>query len=192
MNEQQKKLQSLRETLMSSRRVICTGNPNNSDTLAHGFKKIFPTATFIHLTAGWDLTDQSEAASNKLKHLFLQHNTFINCSYIAPYVQSFLLEVCNKSVKFCDVFNIGSTYEYDRNAPLEYQQSKLDLRNKSLQFNTYRFQSHHIALGRINRSTDSPYSTYLDIDNICNSIIWLTQQPFKIPLICIDNPKDPW
>lgn len=192
MNKQQKKLQSLRETLMSSRRVICTGNPNKADTLAHGFKKIFPNATFIHASAGWDLTDQSEPAYNNLKQLFSQHNTFINASYIAPYVQSCLLEMCSQSVKFCDVFNIGSTHEYDGGGTLEYQQSKLDLRNKSLQLNNYRFQTHHIILGGISRSSDLQSSDYLNIDSICNLMLWLTQQPFKVPLICIDHPKHPW
>lgn len=192
MNEQQKKLLSLRETLMATRRVVCTGNPNNPNTLAHGVKKIFPTATFIHASAGWDLTDQSEPAQKKLKQLFSRHNTFINASYIAPYVQSFLLDVCNQSVKFCDVFNIGSTHEYDGVGLVEYQQSKLDLRNKSLQLNSHRFQTHHIISGGINLSTNPESADYLNIDDICNLVPWIIKQPFKIPLICIDHPKHPW
>lgn len=177
---------------MATRKVLCTGNPDNVDTLAHGFKKIFPSATFIHYSAGWDLTDRSESAQQKLKQLFAQHNTFINASYIAPYAQSFLLDICNQSVKFCDVFNIGSTHEYDGGGQLEYQQSKLDLRNKSLQLNSYRFQTHHIILGGISCSTRPENADYLSIDDICNIVPWITQQPFKVPLICADHPKHPW
>lgn len=191
MNEQQKKLSSLRETLMATRKVVCTGNPNNPNTLAHGIKKIFPTTTFIHASAGWDLTDQSADAQEKLKHLFSRHNTFINASYIAPYVQSFLLDLCNQSVKFCDVFNIGSTHEFDGGL-IEYQQSKLNLRNKSLQLNSYKFQTQHIICGGISNTTNPETIDYLSIDNICNLIPWIIKQPFKVPLICIDHPKLPW
>lgn len=192
MNEQQKKLLAIRETLMSTRRVLCTGNPDKVDTLAHGFRKIFPTATFIHASAGWDLTDQSDSAQEKLKQLFAKHNTFINASFIAPYVQSFLLDVCNQSVKFCDVFNIGSTHEYDGGGSPVYQKSKLELRNKSLQLNSYRFQTHHIVLGGISRTNNPQSEDWIKIDDICNVVPWLTQQPFNVPLICIDHPKHPW
>ncbi len=155
MNAQQIKLAQLREKLMSNRKVICTGNPSDPSTLASGFKKIFPDATFIHRSAGWDLTDQSTESRTKLKELFSQHNTFINASYIAPHVQSYLLEVCDQSVKFCDVFNIGSTHEYDNLGRADYTQSKLDLRDKSLQLNTYRFRTHHIMVGRIKKAASS-------------------------------------
>lgn len=192
MNDQQKKLALLRIKFMTNRRVLCTGNPNNLSTLASGFKKIFPQITFIHRDAGWDLTDRSPDALEKLKNLFTQHNTFINASYIAPYVQSYLLETCNMSVTHCDVFNIGSTHEYDEIGNLEYKESKLDLRNKSLQLNTYRFQTHHIILGKIQKDPDSDTRDCIDIHTICNLIPWIIEQPFKVPIISIDQPKKPW
>jgi len=177
---------------MSNRKVICTGNPDRISTLASGFKKLFPTATFMHLSSGWDLTDHSQESQEKLQKIFSQHNTFINASYIAPNVQSYLLETCNQSVKFCDVFNIGSTHEYDGLGNLEYQQSKLDLRNKSLQLNTYRFRTHHIILGGIRKVSVPDTENWIDIPNICNLIPWILEQPFEVPIICIDQPKAPW
>lgn len=192
MNDQQTKIVQLRKKLMSSRKVLCTGNPSNPTLLASGFKKIFSQITFIHRDAGWDLTDQSPAAQERLKKLFSQHNTFINASYIAPHVQSYLLETCNQSVKHCDVVNIGSTHEYDGIGSLEYQQSKLDLRNKSLQLNTYRFQTHHIMLGRIQKEYSSDTVDCLEIPTICSLISWIIEQPFSVPIICIDQPKTPW
>lgn len=192
MNDHQMKLAALRTKLMSDRKIICTGNPNRSSTLASGFKKIFPEITFIHLGTGWDLTDQSLEAQQSLKELFSKHNTFINASYIAPYVQSYLLDICNQSVKFHDVFNIGSTHEYDGFGSIEYQQSKLDLRNKSLQLNTYRFRTHHIALGKIRKESDSDTTDCLDISTICNIVPWIISQPFAVPFICIDQPKGAW
>jgi len=192
MNDHQIKLAALREKLMSDRKVICTGNPNKTSTLASGFKKIFSKITFIHQSAGWDLTDQSPTARQNLKELFAEHNTFINASYIAPYVQSYLLEMCNQSIKFCDVFNIGSTHEYDGHGSIDYQQSKLDLRNKSLQLNTYRFRTHHILLGGIKNESDPDTTDWLDVSTICNIVPWIIAQPLEVPLICIDQPKGPW
>jgi hypothetical protein len=192
MNEQQTKIAQLRKKLMSNRKVLCTGNPANSLTLASGFAKIFPNITFIHRSAGWDLTDQSAESTTKLKDLFSQHNTFINASYIAPHVQSYLLEVCNQSVKFCDVFNIGSTHDYDGLGPANYTQSKLNLRDKSLQLNNYRFRTQHIIVGGIKKESTLEHSNYLDITTICNTIPWILQQPFEVPLLCIDHPKSPW
>jgi hypothetical protein len=181
---------------MSERKILCTGNPNNPYTLASGFRKIFSNITFIHQTAGWDLTDQSIDAQEKLKILFSKHNTFINASYIGHGVQSRLLEICNQSVNHCDVFNIGSTHEYDGLGSAEYQHSKIDLRNKSLMLNTYRFQTHHIMLGQINKiatSMNTPTrEDAIDIETICNIIPWIIEQKFRVPLICIDQPKTPW
>jgi hypothetical protein len=192
MNDQPKKIAHLREKLMSDRTVLCTGNPANPMALASGFIKIFPKITFIHRSAGWDLTDQSTEAKAKLKEVFSRHNTFINASYIAPNVQSYLLELCNQSVKFCDVFNMGSTHEYDNLGRNEYKQSKLDLRDKSLQLNSYRFRTHHIMLGGIKKESDPSTENWLDIADICSLIPWITGQPFDVPLICIDQFKSPW
>jgi hypothetical protein len=176
----------IRKKIMQTRKIVCTGNPDNPTKLASGFRKIFPDTTFIHLSNGWDLTDHSPEAQNRLKELFSKHNTFINASYIAPGVQSWLLDVYNQSVKIADVFNIGSTHEYDEFGIPEYAESKLALRDKSLCLNTYRFQTHHILLGMILGEEG------LGIDTICGIVPWIMDQSFKVPLICIDPPKAPW
>jgi len=185
-------LERLRQQLMSDRKVLCTGNPNNPELLAHGFQKIFPEATFIYKSNGWDFTDQSADFTQRLKELFLKHNTFINASFVAPFVQSYLLELCAQSVKHCDVFNIGSTHEYDGLGYKEYTESKLDLRSKSLLLNTYRFKTHHIILGGIKRQQRTDTVDWLSIDDICNIVPWLMNQQFAVPIICLDQPKKAW
>jgi len=192
MDIKQQKIDFLRKKLMSNRKVICTGNPNNANTLASGIKILFPDTTFVHQSNGWDLKDRSEFFQKKLKNLFENHNTFINASYIGPGVQSYLLELCHQSVTFCDVFNIGSTHEYDGLGSVEYQQSKLNLRHDSLRLNSYRFQTHHIVLGGIKMQSKPETQDWLDISTICEVIPWILAQPFKIPLIAIDQPKAPW
>jgi hypothetical protein len=176
-------LDSIRQKVFSDRKVICTGNPDQEGTIANAVKTLFPNATFIHLTNGWDLTRLENDV--RLTKIFGEHNTFINASYIGPYVQNRLLDVCRASVKFCDVFNIGSTHEYDGLGTEEYKQSKLDLRNKSLAYNTFRFKTHHIIVGLIG-------SNGLTVDQIVSIITWIINQEYNIPLIAIDQPKDPW
>lgn len=176
----------IRKKVMQTRKIVCTGNPDNPNKLASRFKKLFPDATFIHLSNGWDLTDHSPTAQARLKELFSKHNTFINASYIAPGVQEFLLDMYNQSVKIGDVFNIGSTHEYDELGKPEYAKSKLELRDKSLRLNTYRFETHHIILGQILGEEG------LGVDRICSIVPWIMEQSFKVPLICVDQPKVPW
>lgn len=177
------KLADIRKQFFKDRKVICTGNPNKQETIASAVKHVFPNATFIHLTNGWDLTDTD--IDDKLTEIFSKHNTFINASYIGTNIQTKLLNICQSSVKFCDVFNIGSTHEYDEGGSEEYRQDKLELRNKSLAYNTFRFKTHHIIVGKI-----SPQD--ITTKQIADVIYWIMQQEFEIPMIVIDQPKQPW
>ena len=136
---QDDQLSMIRQKFMSVRKLICTGNPDKPFTIANGIKRLYPNATFLHKSNGWDLTDTSVELS--LKEVFSKHNLFINASFIEVGVQSKLLEICNRSVKYCDVVNIGSTHEYDNGGSFEYQKSKLDLRNLSLALHTARFNT---------------------------------------------------
>lgn len=192
MNNQQKIIQIARNKFVETRKILCTGNPDNPTTLASGIRKIYPGTTFIHRSAGWDLANLSKNDELELGKLFSQHNTFINASFIAPFVQSKLLTICNNSVKFHDVVNIGSTHEYDGLGHEKLTESKLDLRNISLKLNTFRFKTHHIVLGGINRGLSPDTQDWLDIDTICNIIPWLFSQPFNVPIIGIDQFKAPW
>lgn len=186
---QEQMLALLRQKIMSDRKVICTGNPNKPFTIAHGIKKLYPKSTFLHISNGWDLTDPS--LDLKVKEQFAKHNTFINASYINHGIQSKLLELCNQSVKYCDVVNIGSTHEYDNIGTAEYQNSKLNLRNLSLTLNTARFKTCHLILGHL-KTTNDAHARQIEIDTVCNLIPWLFEQTFEIPIMCIDSKKAHW
>ena len=183
---------NLRDKLLLKRSILVTGNPDNPKNLAYGFKKIYPDATFIHKSAGWDLEDLSDENNLRLQNLFKNYNTFINASYIGPYIQTKLLEIFNQSQKFCDIFNIGSTHEFDGLGTMEYTNSKLNLRDTSLKLNSYRCRTHHIILGGIKNPYDSSTNILLEIHDICNIVPWIIQQNFNIPIICMDQPKEPW
>jgi hypothetical protein len=186
---QEQALTKLRQKFMSNRQVICTGNPNNLFTIAHGIKKIYPNATFLHKSNGWDLTDPALEA--KIKEQFSKHNMFINASYISCGTQLRLLELCNQSVKYCDVVNIGSVHEYDNLGLPEYKKSKLDLRNLSLNLNTHRFKTCHLMLGHLKTNKDA-HDRQIEIDTVCNLIPWVFEQSFEIPIMCIDSKKAPY
>ena len=182
-------LEQLRTRYMSERKVICTGNPDREFTIASAVKRHWPNATFLSRSSGYDLTNPD---IDQLSAVFKKHNTFINASYIADGVQSRLLEICNQSSKFYDVFNIGSTHEYDALGTENYKKSKIDLRDKSLSMHTYRFQTCHMVIGGIKRSQDPEYQRFLEVDEICKVIQWVMDQRFWVPIISMTQPKQAW
>lgn len=185
-------MQDYRSKFFNQRRVLCTGNPDKPFTIASAVKESYPNSTFIHKSNGFDLTNLDEDTTCRLTELFKSHNTFINASYIGYMIQSNLLTLCKNSIKICDVFNIGSTHEYDNLGPSEYKESKLDLRNKSLEYNSYRFKTCHLIVGGIKTSDDPTMSNYIDTKEICSIIDWVTKQRFWVPIISLDQPKEPW
>jgi hypothetical protein len=182
----------LRKKFMSDRRVVCTGNPDRPFTLASGFRKLFPDAVFLCRATGWDFQSFDEEQQQALKKIFGKCNTFLNCSYIAPGVQSKLLEICNQSMKFCDVVNIGSTHEFDNLGQESYRLSKLELRNQSLKYNTFRFKTCHLILGGIKNNDSEEKKQWLDIDLICKSTVEIWNRSYHIPMMVIDQYKEPW
>ena len=71
-------IKKARDKFMSSRKIICTGDPNNPEHIAYGIKKVWPDTTFMHKSNGYDLDTELE----KIKEQLSKHNTFINASYI--------------------------------------------------------------------------------------------------------------
>lgn len=174
---------------MTRRRIICTGNPDREGTIASGIKKLFPDTTFIHRSNGWDLRDPS--LEQAIIKKFSGHNTFINASYIAAGVQSTLLDLCHRSLKFCDVINCGSTHEYDGFGSQDYTESKRDLRHLSLKLNSYRFRTCHLIIGHL-ATNKSANDRQIPIDLLCRTMFWIFEQPFEIPIMSVDNKKEPW
>lgn len=185
-------IQKARTRMMADRKIICTGNPYRNGTLAHGFKKLFPNAVFLCRSTGWNLDNMNPVDLDRLRSVFQGCNTFLNCSYIKPGIQETLLDLCHDTLKFCDVINIGSTHEYDGSGDPEYRDSKINLRNKSLLLDSFRFSTCHLILGKLQNNDTSKNETVLDIDQVCKTIIWIWQQPFHVPIMTIDQKKAAW
>lgn len=180
-------IKKARDKFMSSRKVICTGDPSNPKHIASGIKKVWPDATFIYKSNGYDLDTEQE----KIKEQLSKHNTFINASYINSEAQVKLLEMCAEAMPIGDVYNIGSSHEYDNLGPEEYKNAKLKLRDKSLSLNSFRFQTCHIIVGGIDRGREDTKG-WIEPIEIAELIKWTTTLRYKIPVIGIDQPKKPW
>ena len=90
-----------------------------------------------------------------------------------------------------DVFNIGTTHEYDDLGREEYKNNKLKLRKLSLDLNSFRIQTCHVIVGGINIGTSETVD-WIKPKKIAEMIKWITEQDVKIPIIGIDQPKQPW
>jgi hypothetical protein len=171
-------MEKLRDIIMSKRMVLCTGNPNKPGSIASGIREAFPDATFVYKSNGYDLTKVS------IKDIMSKHNCFINASYIGPGIQCKLLDDYFETVKIGEVFNIGSTHEYDGlSTNTDYETSKQTLRDRSLLLNNYRINSTHIVLGEKDKITPN---------GIANLIKWIMDHEMKFPIIGIDYPKQEW
>ncbi len=188
MTPEQQKILTVRNMLMAKRKVLCTGNPNKDGTIASGIKEIWPDATFIHLSNGYDFNKGEN--EEKLKKLFQTHNTFVNASYVRG-VQKKLLKMCSENMTIGDVFNIGSTYEYDNLGGEEVTKNKIELREMSLKINNFRLQTTHIVMGGIDTGLPNT-NAWIKPKKIAEMIKWVTEQDIKIPIIGIDQPKQPW
>jgi hypothetical protein len=184
MNTQ--RLSAMRRQLMTPRKILCTGNPNNPNTVAHAVQKIWPTATFVSRGLGYDF--QSDALDG-VAELIAQHNTFINSSYVAPGVQLKLLELARKTWKFGHVINLGSVHEFAHDS--EYAHSKRALRDRSLELHDYRFRTTHLILGGI-RDDHPDHADWLLTDQIAQTIKWIVEQPFDVPLLNMQAENQPW
>lgn len=182
MQDNLKMSKKLRDVVMSTQQVLCTGNPEKN-TIASGIKEIWPNTTFIYKSSGYDLYHMPSTTKEKLVTNIKKHNIIVNASYVGYNVQLNFLNFVANELKYGHVFNIGSTHEYDNLGNEEYKESKLNLRNRSLEINNYRLNTTHLMLGSIDLITPL---------KIAKMIKWITEQDVKFPILCIDQEKKSW
>lgn len=187
MNKYEKSLIMVRNKIMADKKIVCTGNPENPNCIAYGVAEVFPNTIFLHKSMGVDLTKDF----NKIKNILSNNNIFINASYIGPFIQTKLLKLAHEQFKMGHIFNIGSTNEYDKLGEKTYCESKLNLRETSLELNNFRIQTTHILLGGIDLG-ESKTNNWIKPLDIAQLILWITKQYHTIPLIALDQNKKPW
>ena len=183
------KLRELRTRYMTPQRILCTGNPDVPYTIASGVKELWPDATFVSKSLGYDLEFTEANTSDRFEQLLKQHNVFINASRLYNGAQLKLLEIANRVWKYGHVVNIGSAHEY--RVDDDYSRSKLELRKRSIALNTYRFRTTHIILGGIKNHLPERQEWMTSIE-IAHCIKWVLDSPYDIPILGFEQPKTPW
>ena len=158
-------------------KIICTGNPDNESTIAHSVKKYFPDTTFVHKSKGIDLTTESGLCL--FEKMIEGYDVFINSSYISPGIQEQLLVIARNVWSNGHVFNIGSTIEYQTFETDDklYLESKLSLRNKSMELCRLDFKTTHMIVSGFNNN-----------DPIVKTIRWiLSVKDADFPIIGVND-----
>ena len=184
-------LRQLRNRALKEPRILCTGNPNDPNTIAAGVQAVFPGVAFASRSTGYDLTFKTAGSREYFSEQIKQYNILINSSFIANGVQEQVLLTTHQAWRHGHVINIGSASENnpDNYSHPEYARAKLALRQRSLDLYTYRFRTTHIVLGGL-QNTEHP--EWLAPKQIAGVIKWIVEADFDVPIIGIEPEKDPW
>jgi len=173
---------------MQEHSVLCTGNPSKPGISRALFNK-FPTAKFIHLSNGYDLT--SVEGQKKFESIIKNFDVFVNVSQLKNGAQEELVKIAYQSGMQGYVFNIGSIAEYKRwhwyNA--EYTEEKLSLRETSLDLCTEFFKTTHIVAGGFQDFT-SQDPNRMDPEIIVQMISLILSIDINVPIIGIEKIVD--
>lgn len=173
-------------------KILCTGRPNHGG-IAASLEKIYPAASFISKSNGYDLI--LEDSYNKFKEIIKDYNVFINHSQIATGMQEKLLkEVYNiwRENNICGhIISIGSIVELEEWAWLDpvTSKEKLSIRNVSLNLNCEKIKTTHLITSGFNRSGPEE-DVKIDPDKIVNIIKLILESDVDIPLIYVEHTDD--
>jgi hypothetical protein len=171
-------------------RILCTGNPKDRG-IAQSISKIFPDAEFISRTNGFNLTLPTEEIEKKFREKLKNYNVFINNAYIAYGCQEHLLKIVREEWGDGHVFNIGTLDEYEKWAwrEPEYTEEKRRLRELGIELGNEKFKTTHIIVGGFQALTPGSLHT-MDPIHIAESIKWILEAPFEVPIIGIQQMTD--
>jgi hypothetical protein len=172
-------------------KILITGNPDKG--LAKALSKIYPDATFVSRSNGYDLTTKD--GYKKLSDLVISHDIFINSSALWKFNQTMILDnVYKKCVELkhpMRIISIGSTTDRVKKATSwVYNAEKKALRDYSNSLSLTGVWEGGpvvslISFGSLSNVQDKhPDRTCLDIDRAACYIKWLVDQPTDI---CINE-----
>jgi NADP-dependent 3-hydroxy acid dehydrogenase YdfG len=168
-------------------KICITGNTTVG--LSAALAKIYPTATFMSRTTGYDLT--SLVGQTKCAITVLEHDVFINCAALWKFNQTTLLDIVYKNCIDSDhsrhIISIGSTTDRVKNGKAWlYNAEKKALRDYS---NTLALggvwgegpKISYVSVGTLsNNQTKHPDRLCMDIDVAASYIKWVIDQPRHI------------
>ena len=178
-----------------SSKILITGNKNFG--LSSELFKIYPDATFVSRTTGYDLTSADGQLS--LAKKVLDYDIFINCSALWKFNQTVLLDAvyksCIENKKDLKIVCVGSTTDrVKKGGAWLYNAEKKALRDycNTLSMNGVWQGGPTVTLvsfGSLsNVQHKHPTRTCMDISLAANYIKWVIEQPkeFHINEISID------
>jgi len=171
-------------------KILCTGNPSDVG-LPQSIQLLYPDAEFLSRTTGYNFLENTNDAELKFRQKLKEFNVFVNYSWIDHGVQQRLLQIVAEEWTRGHVINIGSINEncdvLKKTEP-EYTDTKLKLRKTSIDLNNEHLKTTHIVVGAFWRA-DTIYKT-MDPIYIANTIKWVLEQDFEIPIIGVQQSSD--
>jgi hypothetical protein len=167
-------------------KILCTGNPK--DGIAKSLQTIYPNATFISRSNGYDLTTPQGLA--KFREILPNYDVFINHSQLVDDTQRVLLSCANELWMSGHVVNIGSVLEFKKWEFIEpaAAEEKRKLRDLSLELSTEFFKTTHLIVGGLQSCNDDPLRIHTD--RIAETIKWVLENENHIPLLYVDHVSD--
>jgi len=165
-------------------KILITGNPTKG--LAGSLHALWPNATFVSRSNGWDLT-KSNLIEN-LARMCIEYDVFINNSALWKFHQTLVLETVYKAAKLAKhdlkIVCIGSTTDRTtKGSDWLYQQEKKALRSYCNSLNITGVWSggptvSYISFGTLsNNQSKHPDRTCMDIDLAASYVKWVVDQP---------------
>lgn len=163
-------------------KIFCTGNPVRK-TIAYALRADLNAS----LSSGWNFTIPETII--QFRKSIQQYNVFVNSAYIAPGIQETLMNECQAEWTKINtrghIINVGTTLE-NTNDNSQYAQSKRNLKHRSLQLSDETgisgVKTTYIVLGGLGPDGCDP-------EDISQVILWIVDQPFRIPVIQVESVK---
>lgn len=172
-------------------KILCTGNPQHQ-TVASAIRKMWPDANFASRATGYDLRFWDPDSETHFREHIRNYDIFINSSFICGGGQLALLETTVEEWVHHGisgrVISLGSSAEFlgsDSRWGI-YSIQKRALRDRSLQLHgKNNIQTVHLIAGGLNDGKPENQSG-LELDFISNTIKWILEQPFCVPLVYLE------
>jgi hypothetical protein len=174
------------------KKILCTGNPQHA-TVASAVKILWPDAHFASRTTGYDLRFWDAGSETFFREKIKHYEIFINSSFICNHGQMTLLETTVQEWTNCNhgghIINIGSSAEFlgIDSRWQGYSIQKRALRDRSLQLHDKNgIYTTHLIAGGLNDGKPGNEQG-LDLMAVANTIHWVLDQDFCVPLIYIES-----
>tara|TARA_R110000782_G_C14660347_1_gene397777 strand:+ start:205 stop:699 length:495 start_codon:yes stop_codon:yes gene_type:complete len=163
-------------------KIFCTGNPARK-TIAY----VLDPDMCASLSTGWNF--ETSESILQFNNTIQDYTVFVNSAFVATGVQQLLMNTCYNKWMQQDIkghiINIGTTLE-NTNDTSDYTTSKQKLKCKSLRLSAKTgisgIKTSYVILGGIGPGM-------CDINHVGDTIKWIIEQPFRIPLIQIESVK---